>query len=494
MNNREEPLVCLSNLNEVDELDQTEEPIVDKAEDDLFCPPLSSRLAKSNEKSCPAQPAPNYRLYAVYCVELIPAFVAGTQLTYGTIALPAHQLDHSFIKLDIEIGSWFGLMALHVAWSAHFLLVGRILCGFGSGLGLPTSYLFLHESAIPRHRSALAAWNIFSLNCGNLFSLVLGWVVPYPWMPFTCAVPCLIFCLCIFKVPESPVFLLERRKEPQAKENLINLWRDKEIALLEMACLKAHLATHLSHDSWVVSLGKRLTWHNFKYMSMVCVLMLIQSFSGSDTVYNYIILIAQMAHFSMNENLISVLHQCGFNLGFIVAPFLVKHTRRKTHFLYASIGITIASLLLALGMSHHDLGERFPEHSFLLFQFLPAISICLYSFFYGCGIGSVPYTMMGELLPDAIRNMGNSLAMLFRYGSVFILLKQFPAMTSTMGLNGLFLFHACCCAMGAIFVQFLVPETKPIDTLNDSIEGCPAPKTIHHQESVKTMEIDLDEL
>lgn len=102
--------------------------------------------------------------------------------------------------------------------------------------------------------------------------------------------------------------------------------------------------------------------------------------------------------------------------------------------------------------------------------------------------------MMGELLPDEIRNVGNSLAMLFRYGSVFILLKQFPAMTSTIGLNGLFLFHACCCVMGAIFVQFLVPETRPNESLAGSIEEGANQKVIQHQESVKTMEICLDEL
>ena len=88
------------------------------------------------------------------------------------------------------------------------------------------------------------------------------------------------------------------------------------------------------------------------------------------------------------------------------------------------------------------------------------VSVIAFSFLYGCGLGSLPFTQMNEILPEAVRNLGNSLATFVKYGSVFLLLKQFPAMAASIGLDGLFWFHAACVVVGAVFVQLCVPETK----------------------------------
>ena len=85
-----------------------------------------------------------------------------------------------------------------------------------------------------------------------------------------------------------------------------------------------------------------------------------------------------------------------------------------------------------------------------------------YAFVYGIGIGSVVFTLLGELLPDVIRNLGTSVATFVRYFSVFLLLKLFPEMTRALGLNGLFWFHSIFCVLGAIFVHFCVEETKGV--------------------------------
>ena len=50
--------------------------------------------------------------YSCYAVELLPALAAGAQLTYGTIAIDEHQKEGALIRLDDEIGSWFGKTTL----------------------------------------------------------------------------------------------------------------------------------------------------------------------------------------------------------------------------------------------------------------------------------------------------------------------------------------------------------------------------------------------
>lgn len=213
----------------------------------------------------------------------------------------------------------------------------------------------------------------------------------------------------------------------------------------------------------------------------MAILMLTQSFSGCDTIYNYCIKIAKMARLGampvnhscsqvstgpsfhrldINKNFLSVLLQCAFNIGFVLAPILVKYCKRKPHFVSSGVMAAIFLTLLGFGLSQDEFEEASDQSSFILFQVLPVASALGYAFTYGWGIGSLPFTLLGELLPDPVRNLGNSVATLFRYASVFLLLKLFPAMSDTIGLNGLFWFHAICCLLSALFVQIFVPETK----------------------------------
>ena len=92
-----------------------------------------------------------------------------------------------------------------------------MLCGLGVGLALPTSYLFLHETGTPAHRSILAILNIAMVNLGALFILVLGWVLPYKIVPLLAAVPSLVFCVAIYlMVPESAAYLVQVRISQQS--------------------------------------------------------------------------------------------------------------------------------------------------------------------------------------------------------------------------------------------------------------------------------------
>ena len=134
-----------------------------------------------------------------YCVELLPQFIIGSQLVYATVALPLYLKDSSPIPMDKDQGSWFvslltiflvlgslsstlltshpklgrigaqlmsafvvivGIVCLQFAKKPSELFLGRILCGIGSGLLYPASYLFLHELALPGHRAILAACNV----------------------------------------------------------------------------------------------------------------------------------------------------------------------------------------------------------------------------------------------------------------------------------------------------------------------------------------------
>ncbi len=49
-----------------------------------------------------------FNQFVCYVIELLPALCCGLQLSYGGIAVPAHQEEDAKIHLDLEMGSWFG--------------------------------------------------------------------------------------------------------------------------------------------------------------------------------------------------------------------------------------------------------------------------------------------------------------------------------------------------------------------------------------------------
>ena len=124
----------------------------------------------------------------------------------------------------------------------------------------------------------MAAWNIFSLNSGNLYSLVMGWVVPYEFFPAVVAIPSMLFCLFIFTLPESPVFLLKKGDESGAKRALTSLWQNKYKVTLEIDYLKDSISREGQGDKMtlVESAKTRFTLPNIKALVQVTVLMMLQ--------------------------------------------------------------------------------------------------------------------------------------------------------------------------------------------------------------------------
>ena len=122
-----------------------------------------------------------------------------------------------------------------------------------------------------------------------------------------------------------------------------------------------------------------------------------------------------------------------------------------------AVGIAI----LALGVSKESLESYIsPRFSTWAFSYLPVISALTYAFAYGAGFGSVPFPLIGELLPEPARNVGTSISLFVRYFSVFVLLKMFPLMTDVIGLNGLFVYHSLCILSGIKFMHIFVEETN----------------------------------
>ncbi|KAH9508150.1 hypothetical protein Btru_054858 [Bulinus truncatus] len=76
------------------------------------------------------------------------------------------------------------------------------------------------------------------------------------------------------------------------------------------------------------------------------------------------------------------------------------------------------------------------------------------------GAGPMPWTINAEIYPSWCRSLANSIATVANWTCNLIVSVSFLALIDTITIWGTFLFFAVVCVAAAIFVVFLVPETK----------------------------------
>ena len=91
---------------------------------------------------------------------------------------------------------------------------------------------------------------------------------------------------------------------------------------------------------------------------------------------------------------------------------------------------------------------------------LPLIEIILYILFFGLGVGTVPWLLLGELCPVKVKGITSGVVACAAFGTVFILVKIFPLMLQVLGQHGTYFLFAMVCVAMAFFTQVFVPETR----------------------------------
>ena len=61
------------------------------------------------------------------------------------------------------------------------LLAGRVIMGLGCGVALSTSYMLIGEISLITYRGSIGNINTTCLNCGYMFTLIIGTTLPLPF-------------------------------------------------------------------------------------------------------------------------------------------------------------------------------------------------------------------------------------------------------------------------------------------------------------------------
>lgn len=327
-------------------------------------------------------------------------------------------------------------------------IVYRLIAGFAVGAASMLSPMYIAEISPARHRGKLGILNILAIFIGqsaaffsNYFLKDYGGINNWRWMMGIMVIPSFILLVLLFFIPESPRWLVEKRKNRKAylvlkkinKESVENELTDIESSVQDV---KGNLSQLLK--------GKL-----FKLLLIGISLAVFQQASGINVIMYYAPSIFKSAGFGTDSALLQTAIMGLINLTFaVVAMFLIDRFGRKPLMIIGSIGTGVSLLLLAITFIINHF-----EGYFVLF------CIMGYLAFFGFSIGPVIWVIISEIFPNSLRSYAIAISFFFLWLADFIVSFTFPYLLANLkGYS--FLIYSFVCFVCLLFVIKYVTETK----------------------------------
>lgn len=335
------------------------------------------------------------------------------------------------------------------------LIIYRIIGGVGVGLASMLSPMYIAEIAPPAIRGKLVACNQFTIIFGMLVVYFVNYFIAgqgdaqwlnqtgWRWMFASEIIPCLLFLVLLFFVPESPRFLVFKGEMEQAGKLLHRLSPPRE-ADIELAQIQDSLKE------------KNAPWLSFGIGVLIAGIMIsfFQQAVGINVVLYYAPEIFRTLGLGMDASLMQTIIVGIVNLTFtILALLTVDKFGRKPLMIIGALGMFVSMIALSFSFYSNQGG---------LFAL---ICMLVYTAFFALSWGPVAWVLLAEIFPNSIRG-ALSIAIAVQWLFNFIVSWTFPIMNENALLTRLFnhgfsyFVYGIMALLAALFVWKFVPETK----------------------------------
>ncbi|XP_037789437.1 facilitated trehalose transporter Tret1-like [Penaeus monodon] len=337
----------------------------------------------------------------------------------------------------------------------------------------------LTAELFPAHIRGMAAALPEAFGCaGLLLSYLLASLLPWDTTTAVSAAPFLFLSFMMLLVPESPYWLVRKNKIDAAERSLrLLLGHDGNVAE-ELAAIRS--TTTLAQSEIKDQLRELRKKQNAIPVLLTLSIFILRELGGKGPVFYYTVYMFRKAGVQMNVFYCTVfIGICRLASTCVSACTLDVLGRRPL----------LAATALICAVSEGIAG------AFLILEiegteWVPLASVIVFVIGYGIGLGPIPWTYLGELLPTPVRSLGASIITLVYSITLFIISLVFLKEVSYLGLGlTLLLFGGANLAIVPLVLLF-IPETKG-RTLQDLEKAfTPKKKTVQAEDN-PALEMDL---
>ncbi len=324
---------------------------------------------------------------------------------WGTVAgallggIPAEKYGRK--KVLLWIGIMFAVSAFGSAFAPNPYIFSffRFIGGLGIGVSSVVAPTYISEISTPATRGRLGAMYQFNIVFGiliaflsNYFLQGVGGANDWRWMLGVLAIPSIIYTLMVMGVPESPRWLITKKKDLAAAKDVL-----QQIGVSDA---DAEIKTIIESNQHEASAGKTADFFSAKHSKIIWLAFFIAFFnqlSGINFILYYAPEILSKIGLGAKESLLNSIAIGGTNLIFtFVGLYLIDRLGRKTLMVIGSLGYIISLGMVAYAFKT-DQGPVFLMSFLLLFIASHAI-----------GQGAVIWVFLSEIFPNKIRATGQS--------------------------------------------------------------------------------------
>lgn len=458
----------------------------------------------SNQKKATVQYSSNSKGVIAQCLVtgavLLVATGGGIPIGYSAVLLPQLSEKNSTLPVDLETGSWIasvhslatpigallsgplldaigrrgclqlssiplciGWLIIGLSKNVTSILVGRVICGISVGFMAVPAQVLVGETAYPALRGFLVIGSFAAYCAGILLVYAFGASFSWDFVAFCAIVFPLAAFIALCLIPESPAWLIRRKKMDEAKKAL--LWLrggDMEQMLAEIEILdssmKADLAKKSANTSFKEKVSSAMSTIRdpgvLKPLIIINVFNALQLCSGTYIIVFYAVdMIKDMGDGNIDSYLVAVVTAVIRFIFSLASCVLLLKMGRRVLGIVSALATSLASLILAGYLIARKEGSSVDIY---------VLAVCLL-FYVGAntvGLLTLPGLMVGELMPLRARGIGGGCIFFVFNLLLFFMTKCFPWLNSIVGTAGIFTIFGICSLLEGIFIYLALPETK----------------------------------
>lgn len=388
------------------------------------------------------------------------------------------QIGRKWASLATVIPFTLGYLLIIFSTNIGMIYAGRFFVGLAGGAFCVAAPMYTSEIAEVEIRGSLGSYFQLLLTVGILFSYGMAWAMdPLGYTIVLACIPLVFFAVFFFQ-PETPVYLLRKNREKEARAALIRLrGTDKCNIDLEIKTIKQSIEEEQNNK---VALKDSFKKRSTKRASLICFgLMFFQQLSGINAVIFYTGDIFKAAEIEMDTEVATLLVGVMQVVATLVSSIVVERLGRRILLLLSDFFMAVSIIVLALFFTLKDRNVITASEAADA-GMVPIISLCVFIVVFSLGYGPIPWMISAELFPAEVKSMASSAAGTFNWLLAFIVTLVYKDLKNAIGGDTVFYIFGCISFVGVAFVWFFVPETKgkTLDEIQRELNGEPVrPKT-----------------
>ncbi|XP_022701777.1 facilitated trehalose transporter Tret1-like isoform X1 [Varroa jacobsoni] len=350
-----------------------------------------------------------------------------------------------------SLGMIAGWQTIICAFSITWLLTGRAICGYSTGVLSLIGPIYLSEVSPPAVRGSLTSAVQLFVATGLLAMYIVANFCAWKWLAlFGMVFASLTVILLLFSV-ESPAWYFSREQHSKATKSLLFLWGDCDQVTSEI--MRQEGLSERQGPIMADSVDHICKISVTKPILLSVLLMVAQQGSAVNAVVFYAEDIFHRAGSSLSAYTCMVAFGLEQVIGAVISMSLIDSYGRRYLLLGSSFLVSISLYTMVV----YFIELKSPSGQW---GWIPLVAMSIYAIAFAVGLGPVAWVMMGELLPQRCRSYGSILATSVNYTCAFLVTNQWSKIQTVLSAAGTYAVFATITLVLATIFLVELPETK----------------------------------